>query len=162
MGGTLGGLMRYKGLQVGRGLAALMVVVFHSQLMLLHFPASAVWKPPFIGAYGFYGVQFFFGISSFIIFEVVSRPSFRAGSFLLKRFFRLWPPYVLSSTYTIRGAKNVRVKNNTLSTSDDAPTNAAFWYKDNDAADGTDPTGYTTNTYYRLKNNVGRADAASA
>lgn len=84
---------KYLGLQVGRAVAALMVVIFHAPLMMNHFPKDAIWRAPFIGTYGHFGVQLFFVISGFIIYHVVADYTFRPGSFLIKRFFRLWPAY---------------------------------------------------------------------
>lgn len=66
-----------------------------------------------------------------------------------------------SSSYTIRNAKNVRVQKSTMPNPGDTSANVAFWFNDNNAGGGTDPAGYNSNTYYRLRNNVGRADQSS-
>lgn len=70
-------------------------------------------------------------------------------------------------SYTIRGARNVHVEDcilpdTTSSAPGDTSANAAFWYQRNHCSYGADPVGYASNTYYRLKDNVGRADQASA
>lgn len=65
-------------------------------------------------------------------------------------------------TYTARNANNVRVLGSTLSNAGDAQSNVAFWYRDNTPGTASDPAGYTTNTYYRLRDNQGRNDQASA
>lgn len=89
--------MKYSGIQVGRGLAALAVVIFHAKMTLIRFSPADYTLFPVVGKFGFYGVHFFFVISGFIIFHVISQPSFTAGSFAIKRFFRLWPLYALTT-----------------------------------------------------------------
>jgi peptidoglycan/LPS O-acetylase OafA/YrhL len=87
---------KYSGLQVGRGIAALAVVIFHAKMILIRFPDD-YFLFPFLGKFGFYGVHFFFVISGFIIFHVISNPQFRPLPFALKRFFRLWPLYFVAT-----------------------------------------------------------------
>jgi len=71
--------------------------------------------------------------------------------------------YNCPTPFTVRGISSLRVDGNILgaSSSGDAQTNAAFWHTNNAVPFAADPTGYTTNTYYRLINNVGRTDRLS-
>lgn len=65
--------------------------------MLLMFP-QRVFRIPFLSDFGFFAVNFFFVISGFIIYEVISRErDFKPVPFLVKRFFRLWPPYAFAT-----------------------------------------------------------------
>jgi peptidoglycan/LPS O-acetylase OafA/YrhL len=76
-------------LDVFRGFAAFSVLIYH--LDKTHFP------------YGFWGVQFFFTISGFVIFKSLES-SKNTFSFLAKRFFRLYPTYwlcVILTTLTV-------------------------------------------------------------
>ncbi|CAJ0792488.1 hypothetical protein LMG19083_02299 [Ralstonia psammae] len=89
------------GIQALRGFAALYVVVFHSGLALAHadIPALA-WLTTHVIKRGHVGVDVFFVISGFIIAWVAilgPRGPEPAGEFLVKRAFRLAPPYWLMS-----------------------------------------------------------------
>jgi peptidoglycan/LPS O-acetylase OafA/YrhL len=65
--------------------------------MLLMFPQH-IFRIPFLSDFGFFAVNFFFLISGFIIYEVISRDkNFQPLPFLVKRFFRLWPPYAFAT-----------------------------------------------------------------
>lgn len=91
-------------IQALRGFAALYVVVFHSGLALAHadFPALA-WLTTHVIKRGHVGVDVFFVISGFIIAWVAVLGQGRGkapeppGEFLVKRAFRLGPPYWLMS-----------------------------------------------------------------
>lgn len=89
--------MYFTGLQAARGIAALLVVIFHAPLVLQLVPRATIPIIPVIGSYGAFGVELFFVISGFIIYEVLGRPNFGAAPFLVKRFFRLWPPYLAAT-----------------------------------------------------------------
>ena len=94
-------------IQALRGFAAFYVVVFHSGLALAHadIPALA-WLTTHVIKRGHVGVDVFFIISGFIIAWVAilgSKGPETPGEFLVKRAFRLVPPYwvmsVLHSTW---------------------------------------------------------------
>ncbi len=88
-------ICRFNSLQVGRGIAALGVVLFHTTSLLRHsvngvsFPAVA----PTCS-----GVDFFFVLSGFIIMNAhrkdLGHPS-KLRSFLFRRFIRIYPLYLL-------------------------------------------------------------------
>ncbi|ANH76716.1 acyltransferase family protein [Ralstonia insidiosa] len=88
-------------IQALRGFAALYVVVFHSGLALAHtdMPALA-WLTTHVIKRGHVGVDVFFVISGFIIAWVAilgPKGPEAPGEFLVKRAFRLAPPYWLMS-----------------------------------------------------------------
>lgn len=85
---------RLDGIQVARGLAALGVALFHSDLMIRTVPDRYKVELPFVGSNGGAGVYLFFVISGFIIAKVVTSPSHSTGPFFVKRFFRIYPPYI--------------------------------------------------------------------
>src|SRR5258708_25605448 len=78
------------GLQVGRAVAALSVAYFHSYIALRYFRPESIHPFAPLAEAGFFGVDFFFAISGYVISVVTDRPSFSAGSFLVKRVFRLY------------------------------------------------------------------------
>ena len=87
-----------------RGFAALYVVVFHSGLALAHADVPALaWLTEHVIKRGHVGVDVFFVISGFIIAWVAVLGQGRGkapetpGDFLIKRAFRLAPPYWLMS-----------------------------------------------------------------
>lgn len=72
--------------------------------------------------------------------------------------------YNCPTPFTVRNIASLRVDGNILgaTSSGDAQGNAAFWHTNNAVPFASDPTSYTTNTYYRLLNNIGRTDRISA
>lgn len=68
-----------------------------------------------------------------------------------------------SLSYSIRSANAARVINSELGGSaGDVSLLGQFWFKDNDPGVAAQPAGTATCTYYRLLDNVGISDAASA
>jgi exopolysaccharide production protein ExoZ len=89
----------FTGLQVARGIAALFVVLFHTNLGSVFFYGktafSGFWE------FGIIGVDFFFVLSGFIIYWVHSEDKRNFESSLLylkKRIIRIYPPFILIST----------------------------------------------------------------
>ncbi|WP_197277327.1 acyltransferase family protein [Sphingomonas profundi] len=74
-----------------RGLAALAVVLFHLTTRFDRLYGHA--SPPLIAVpWGHYGVQFFFGLSGFVIFMTLERTR-HAADFVVSRVSRLYPAY---------------------------------------------------------------------
>lgn len=78
-----------------RGVAAFLVVLCHARYFMLDtplWPLANGWLIP-----GAMGVDLFFVISGFIMVYTTTgtRAGGGAGSFLIKRFTRIWPPYAL-------------------------------------------------------------------
>jgi exopolysaccharide production protein ExoZ len=86
---------RFVGLQIGRGLAALSIAYFHSWVAVLRFPEGTAHPLPVLTYYGWIAVDVFFAISGFVICFVVSGSRFTVRTFLIKRFFRLYPLWLL-------------------------------------------------------------------
>lgn len=84
------------GLQAARAFAAVTVMYFHSYVAVRAYPEDVLHALPLITEYGFLGVNFFFGISGFVIATVISRPNFTLSSFINKRIFRLYPIYFMA------------------------------------------------------------------
>jgi exopolysaccharide production protein ExoZ len=87
--------------QVGRGLAALSIVFYHTSLLFEQRAGLILFGGA--GGYGYMGVPFFFVLSGFIIghahFTDLGRPD-RLRRFLRKRFLRVYPVYwVLSALF---------------------------------------------------------------
>jgi len=89
------------GLQIGRAIAAISVVLFHAKLTMLRFDESDITRLPWFSKYGDVGVTFFFVISGFIIAYVIEKNSYDIKGYFIKRFFRLWPIYALCTTIYI-------------------------------------------------------------
>ena len=88
----------YKGLQVGRGLAALLVVLHHATLSGDVFYGGEAFKG--FWNFGYIGVDFFFVLSGFIIYWVHSNDSVginNAAAYISKRLMRIYPPFILIS-----------------------------------------------------------------
>jgi len=86
----------YKGIQVGRGIAALLVVLFHlgASLALPKYFGVKSFHGPFY--FGSAGVEFFFVLSGFIIAWIHGRDIGHADRLLpyvRKRFIRIYPTY---------------------------------------------------------------------
>ena len=88
----------YKGLQVGRGIAALLVVLHHATLGGDVFYGNDAFKG--FWDFGHIGVDFFFVLSGFIIYWVHSNDNVginNAVSYTKKRLIRIYPPFILIS-----------------------------------------------------------------
>ena len=89
-------LLRLDSLQAARGVAAILVVFFHCNLVL-SFP-DTYGRAPLAGAFAFgnCGVTFFFVLSGFLMIRVhkkdIDKPQ-RVGRYLWRRFTRISPPY---------------------------------------------------------------------
>lgn len=79
--------MRILTIQYVRGMAALLVVIAHNSAFLGKF-----WVNHIPGALG---VDIFFIVSGFIMTFITRQVPERADTFLIKRFFRIWPPLFL-------------------------------------------------------------------
>ena len=97
--------MTYLNIQALRGIAALMVVVYHARP---HFSAMGLSNPIYesIANFGFIGVDIFFVISGFVMAKttVDKKPSINAlTKHLYKRFSRIflgfWPIFILALLY---------------------------------------------------------------
>ena len=87
---------KLEGIQIARAAACMAVVVFHSYSLTRAFPVSSVWSIPGIQHHGFFGVNFFFAISGFIICHVTRDPGrWNLREFFLRRFLRIFPLYAL-------------------------------------------------------------------
>jgi len=86
-------------LDLGRGLAALAVVIFHYCYINDSVRLSVDWLQP-IAVYGYLGVHFFFVLSGFVIFMTLER-THGAFDFAFARAARLYPSYVLSIGLTL-------------------------------------------------------------
>ncbi len=85
------------GIQTLRGIAAVVVAVFHFSTLESKFYGPDLLLPAFSG-YGRAGVDLFFVISGFIMVLVSSNAASNTGSayeFLVKRAIRIYPPYWL-------------------------------------------------------------------
>ncbi|MFC4625900.1 acyltransferase family protein [Daeguia caeni] len=84
--------------QALRGIAAISVVIFHASLLLDDLSADA--RLSIFGPLAPLGVDIFFLISGYIIAASASRypnGGISAGSFLMKRLIRIWPPYAIAT-----------------------------------------------------------------
>ncbi len=97
------GKVRLQGVEAGRGIAALLVVLYHAALHVEgDVPGSVVlWRLPH---FGHAGVDFFFVLSGFIITFVhrtdIGRPE-RLGHYLERRFTRVLPFYWLVLSFSL-------------------------------------------------------------
>lgn len=87
--------MKLEGIQIGRAVAALSVLYFHSWTALVRFPTDS--PSPFcpLARLGELGVDLFFGISGFVICLIAAKPGFRPVEFLTRRVFRIYPLWLL-------------------------------------------------------------------
>lgn len=125
------------GIQVGRAIPAISVFYFHSYIGLTYFDKVSLHTFDWLAVQGGSGVDLFFAISGFIVCYVAARPDFTTGSFLLKRFFRIYP---LNALVTLIVAAicfaNIRISDDTsfshiiwsiLILPQKAPVNSVGW-----------------------------------
>ena len=83
-----------RSLQIYRGIAALLVVLFHLRLIMEKYFVSGFYSDIWI--FGSYGVQFFFVLSGFIIFHAHGHQlgqKTALSNYCFKRINRIYPPY---------------------------------------------------------------------
>lgn len=85
--------MKYKSIQLLRGVAALMVVMQHSHIAFSPVEKTQLWWWPGFSDFGYLGVSVFFVISGFIIAQVLSAKDFSLRDYLWHRFMRIYPLY---------------------------------------------------------------------
>ena len=90
------------GIQFGRAVAAILVVLYHGGRMLPQYLGD-IGLAKYFG-FGNAGVDFFFVLSGFIIFYVhgkdIGQPS-RLGNYLMRRFTRIYPIYWVVTAFAI-------------------------------------------------------------
>ena len=91
--------MKFLSIQALRALAAILVVVFHAQLLCEKYaraPSNSEWL---IQGFGRYGVDLFFVLSGFVIAFTARKSHTSAGGFLARRLIRIVPIYwILTAT----------------------------------------------------------------
>lgn len=87
--------MKLELVQVLRGIAASMVVIFHAQGMAINYVGSESFSGRIMGNLGGHGVDLFFVISGFIIRYAQPAAGYSAGSFARRRLQRVVPIYWL-------------------------------------------------------------------
>jgi exopolysaccharide production protein ExoZ len=87
------------GLQMARAFAAISIAYFHSRLVTMAFPETALYPIPFMINYGWVAVDFFFAISGYVICMVVTKPKFSRSEFFIRRAFRLYPLWIAASLF---------------------------------------------------------------
>lgn len=94
-----------KSIQVGRGVSAIAVAVYHTYLIYFQKTGIAVFQGPSV--MGYLAVPFFFVLSGFIIalahHEDLDQPT-KAGRYAFKRFIRVYPLYWLFSLFYVATA----------------------------------------------------------
>jgi exopolysaccharide production protein ExoZ len=90
-------LEKLSGLQIARAFAALSIAYFHSWHVTMPFPPDTAHPIPLLKDYGWIAVDLFFAISGFVICLVVTKPGFKPLQFLIRRAFRLYPLWIVTS-----------------------------------------------------------------
>lgn len=92
---------RLDNIQYLRAFAAIWVVVYHARDIANTYTGSNSVIAPFLGAYGYAGVDIFFAISGFVIYYSVAAKPVPPWQFMLRRLERIVPPYlVLTIAYS--------------------------------------------------------------
>ncbi len=104
--------MRFKELDVLRGITALFIIFFHYTRAYPLQTANSFWG---IFSYGYLGVSLFFIISGFVIFFTTDKVK-SPQEFLIKRFARLYPAYwvCLILTFTLTSLAQFPIFQRTL------------------------------------------------
>ena len=93
---------RFQSIQALRGIAVLLVVIYHAKTTAL---GEVLFHLPIVQDYGYIGVRLFFVISGFIIADRLPfAPSYRA--FFLRRYLRIFPLYALATLTALLLAHN--------------------------------------------------------
>lgn len=90
---------RMPGLDLLRGLSALWVLLFHYLEL-----APAQFRPEgefYFLRVGWNGVDLFFVLSGFLIAGILDRPGESVPGFMIRRFFRIYPAYILMVAFTL-------------------------------------------------------------
>lgn len=87
--------MRYDGIQVLRGIAALLVLIVHA-ILVMPAPRDMFFHPLAYGG-GAIGVDIFFVISGFVVSLAAEKPGIHARNFLCERSLRVLPIYFVVS-----------------------------------------------------------------
>ena len=95
--------VKFENIQALRGVAVLLVVLCHLQIIEQKYSHSQIVLPDWL-SYGIAGVDLFFVISGFVI-ATVTRGQFQslpaAGHFIFQRVTRIYPPYWFYSTIVL-------------------------------------------------------------
>jgi peptidoglycan/LPS O-acetylase OafA/YrhL len=97
-GDGAGASVRLHGVDALRGVAALMVMLFHFTTRYDQ-KFTHIAEPLFAVPWGYLGVNLFFMVSGFVIFMTLDRVS-RPMDFLVSRFSRLYPAYWAAASLT--------------------------------------------------------------
>ena len=85
--------MRYQSIQMLRAIAALMVVVVHTNVAFSPEDRAKLWWWPGFSDHGYVGVSLFFVISGFIIANWMDRADISLSTYAWRRFWRIVPLY---------------------------------------------------------------------
>tara|TARA_B110000503_G_C7120160_1_gene402130 strand:+ start:1368 stop:1679 length:312 start_codon:yes stop_codon:yes gene_type:complete len=86
-------------IQIYRGLAALMVVIFHFWIHMSHFFEDDFTSIRNITSIGAYGVDFFFVLSGFIISYSYVNKDISIKKYFTNRYLRIYLPYIPPGSY---------------------------------------------------------------
>lgn len=91
------GQEKLPGLQIARAVAALAIAYLHSWHVTLPFRANTAYPIPILKDHGALAVDLFFAISGFVICLMVTSRNFDPISFAIRRVFRLYPLWIVTS-----------------------------------------------------------------
>jgi exopolysaccharide production protein ExoZ len=99
-------------IQAMRGVAALIVVLYHASRFISPYYTGLGWM--LFGGGSAMGVEMFFVLSGFIMVYTTTRgPPVSTGKFLLRRFLRVWPLYMLGTGLAVlmQGYHSINLNN---------------------------------------------------